>query len=340
MDATGNDADATPPDAGANGDADAFDAEAAADSSACNATLLVADAAGPDGDLICNFLLPCGLSPGPLAFYGCNVVLTGPDGGPIPDAALACEIVEGCDGGAVPPDSSVAIACDCNVFFGCGGRRPAGARRGRRRHARDPVAAYLAHMAREEALSVEAFQRMRAELEALDAPVELIRAAGRSCRDEVRHARMMARLARARGAKLGRLRRSAKPFAPRTLEAVARENVVEGCVRETFGALCAHWQARRAADPELRRAYAGIAADETRHAALAWAFARWATRRLDRAARRRVARSGRAALRALQRGVSTPLPNALVREAGLPARAAARALGRSLFRCLPLEMPG
>ena len=39
----------------------------------------------------------------------------------------------------------------------------------------------------------------------------------------------------------------------------------------------------------MRRTFARIAADETRHAALSWAVARWAERRLDAAARARIA---------------------------------------------------
>ena len=56
---------------------------------------------------------------------------------------------------------------------------------------------------------------------------------------------------------------------------VARENAVEGCVRETFGALIAWQQATLARDPAVRQAMCMIAADETRHAELSWAIAGW-----------------------------------------------------------------
>jgi hypothetical protein len=57
----------------------------------------------------------------------------------------------------------------------------------------------------------------------------------------------------------------------RSLEEMALENVVEGCVRETFGAVVAMIQAERAGDARVRRAMRRIARDETRHAELSWA---------------------------------------------------------------------
>ena len=62
---------------------------------------------------------------------------------------------------------------------------------------------------------------------------------------------------------------------PRSLLALALENAVEGCVHETWAAARAAFQARYAADPEIRRLAAGLAADESRHADLAAALHRW-----------------------------------------------------------------
>jgi len=68
------------------------------------------------------------------------------------------------------------------------------------------------------------------------------------------------------------------------------EIAVEGCVRETFGALEATFQAKNANDPQIRRVMRRIAEDETRHAALAWRVAAWIEPRLsDRQRRRRCA---------------------------------------------------
>ena len=61
----------------------------------------------------------------------------------------------------------------------------------------------------------------------------------------------------------------------RELFAIALENAVEGCVRETFGAAQATFQASHATDARIAKTMRGIAADETRHAALAWEVAAW-----------------------------------------------------------------
>ena len=162
----------------------------------------------------------------------------------------------------------------------------------------DAVGEYFARMAHDEAASVHAFVRMRAELAHLGAPAELVAAAERSACDERRHARIIARRARATGARISpaRVRRPS----PRKLEAIARENAVEGCVQETFGALLMRWQATHAADPSLRRMFARIAADETRHAALSWEVARWAEERLDAPSRARVLAARSRAVRTLR----------------------------------------
>jgi hypothetical protein len=107
---------------------------------------------------------------------------------------------------------------------------------------------------------------------------------------------------------------------------MAIENASEGCVRETFGALLATWQARNAADPTVRGSMRRIARDETRHAALAWSVARWADRKLSSRDRRRALESQRAAVSALAREVAVDPPSHLVSGAGLPSSASARCL--------------
>jgi hypothetical protein len=100
----------------------------------------------------------------------------------------------------------------------------------------------------------------------------LARAARQSARDEIRHAAQMTSLARRYGASPV-APRVAAPQRRRPALEIAQENAVEGCVRETFGALLAWQQATSAQDPVFARVLRGIAADETRHAALAWEVA-------------------------------------------------------------------
>ena len=145
------------------------------------------------------------------------------------------------------------------------GRRPEGLRVARRARRGTPVLGdFFAQTSCLEAASVHAFERLALDLRARGAPDGLVRLARSSARDEVRHARVTAKLARRFGAEArpprGLVSRSM------TLEELVRQNAVEGCVRETFGALVALWQSTHAHDAGVRRAMAGIAADEARHA--------------------------------------------------------------------------
>ncbi len=163
----------------------------------------------------------------------------------------------------------------------------------------DRAALALAEMAALEAESVPAFQRLARELAALGAPRGLRRRASRSRQDEKRHARTMASLARRRGATISETNLPSKSLPLRSIDEVALENAVEGCVRETYGAWLAWQQAQHARDPELRAAMRRIAMDEARHAALAWDIHRWAMPRVGRAARERIGEGMDAAWRAI-----------------------------------------
>ena len=118
------------------------------------------------------------------------------------------------------------------------------------------------------------------------------------------------------------------------LAQLALENAVEGCVNETFGALLAGYQARHAGDAALGRAMRAIEADETRHAELAWEVAAWLDARLTVAERRRVAEARRQAGAVLVERAGAPVDRTLVRDAGLPPPATARALAAAAHRAL------
>jgi hypothetical protein len=160
----------------------------------------------------------------------------------------------------------------------------------------------LAAMSYLEAVSVHAFRRLERELAAHGAPPSLLRDARRARRDEVRHTAMTARLARSRGA-VPRLPEApaARAAAARPLFEMALENAVEGCVRETYGAVAGLVEAQTSADASLRRAMRSIAADECRHAELAWAVHAWAMARLSGEERRRVKESMREAIAEIAR---------------------------------------
>jgi hypothetical protein len=248
------------------------------------------------------------------------------DGGLSPDASLSqaqcgalcptgpntlsCQYLAPASDGAVPQLECISAACG-------NGRAYAGMAPPAAPGQRTALGRYFAETAQLEAASVDAFRILRAELRAHGAPRELTDAARVAAADEVRHARVTRRLARRYGPCPPHKRPEARPV--RTLEAVAEENAVEGCVRETYAALLAHHQALVANDPEVRTAMATIAADETRHAALAWGVAKWAEPKLSPDARARVEAARAEAALTLARGLEARVPADLTEVAGLPA---------------------
>jgi hypothetical protein len=209
----------------------------------------------------------------------------------------ACEIVANSCGSAY-----FCSILDCSAACEASGRRPAGLIAADAQifpSLADGLALgeKLARMAHLEAASVPAFAQLAAELAAHGAPESLIAAARRAGRDEIRHAEAMTSFAREQGARPLALDVAPTPLRP--LADVARENAVEGCVRETAGAALAARQAALLGDTALGRALAAIAVDERRHADLAWAVDAWIAPRLSPAERAAVENERAAAVRAL-----------------------------------------
>lgn len=231
------------------------------------------------------------------------------------------------DGGLEILESEVVERGDPNCAVG---RLPAGLCRRSRSARGAAVGRFFGDVAELEAAAVAAFGQLGDELAVHRAPRALLRGAMRSRSDEIRHARVTGALAGRYGVRPTMPR--VRPIAPRSLVEVAADNAAEGCVRETFGALVATMQARRAADPVVRRAMRSIARDETRHAALSWELAAWARGRMSPAERRRVAAHARDAAERFVAAVE--YPEAVHREAGMPRPDEARALFDALQRAL------
>nr|WP_242589030.1 ferritin-like domain-containing protein [Corallococcus macrosporus] len=204
------------------------------------------------------------------------------------------------------------------------GRRPVGLQVAEACEAPEALGRYFADAAHLEAASVHAFLRLRDELELHGADVGLQDAARRSAMEEVQHARVTDRLARRFG---GTPQRPVvEDLPPRSLVEVALENAVEGCVRETYGALLAHHQALHARDLEVREAMVRIAEDETRHAALSWDIDQWARPRLSTQEREALREAQKRAVALLREEVLVPLDASIITEAGMPTPEAALAL--------------
>lgn len=231
--------------------------------------------------------------------------------------------------GKLSERSKVKIKEDSNCTIG---RRPEGLCAAPELTGAFTLGTWLARAARLEAASVYAFERLARELHALHAPDALIASALRSASDEVRHTHAMTALARRFGA---------EPIAPliadlpeRTPALIALENAVEGCVRETYGALLAHHQAQTALDPDVRAVMRVIAEDETRHATLSWQVAHWLEPQLPAGAQRAIASARGAAWVQLRDEVEPRFSAADARAIGWPAPQVEHAMIANLERLI------
>lgn len=217
------------------------------------------------------------------------------------------------------PILSGSVAINCSVDWGvnpefikCGyadpvgggcaaGRRPAGLRAPEQFPALAGAGRLLAQVAHLEAASAHAFAFLAEELAEHGAPIGLRAASRRAALDETRHAAVIEKFAERAGARVPAVQIERQRL--RTLEMMAVENAIEGCVGETYGAAIAHFQANQASDPTFRLAMKRIAVDETRHAELAFELARWFDENLSNPARCRVRAAQRQAVRARARSV-------------------------------------
>ena len=221
---------------------------------------------------------------------------------------------------ATAPDATGAVSVNC--AFCRTGRRPDGWTLTPGTSSETPLGEFFARLAELEAASIPAFRTLVSDLELHGAPARLTDLARSAIRDEREHTRLMGSIAKRFGAtpRVPMVKRRGAT----SLEEVAVQNAVEGCVGETFGALVATFQAQHADDAEVRLAMARIAEDETRHADLAREVAAWADGLLDAAARERVMAARNRALETLREEVAVELHADLRATAGMPNARQAR----------------
>jgi hypothetical protein len=268
----------------------------------------------------------------PLAVGGCpfgnncpthnewQVVVDGglPDGMALDDA--------GCEAICTPdPESPTKVhSCEASTTDGsalvvqCHGTTPCLGRRSFDTVVRAPaepnrLAALFSSMCELEAAAVPAFRRLQSELVAHGAPAALVARAARAELDEVRHVQVKAHPAR-------------------SLVEIACENAAEGCVRETYGALLAAWQAETAGDPAVRRSMNIIARDESRHAELAWDIDRWAQPQLDESESAKVKAARKEAMGELSCELTIEPAEEVSKQAGAPTAEQALMLAAQLSR--------
>jgi hypothetical protein len=230
-------------------------------------------------------------------------------------------------------DTDGVLACSAthsSTPICVGGRRPL-AWQGEPR-AITELGAQLAGMATMEQVSITAFVELGAQLEGLGAPTRLVERCREAAEDERRHVALLLGL----GAPVPCCAPEPAPRETPVVE-ITVHNATEGCVTETWAALLAHHQAQYAADAATRQAFAEIAADEARHAQLAWELHDWLLGRLEPGARARVeaARAGELAgleARAIEQALA--IPGEVRRALGLPDPRRAAALARDFGRRL------
>jgi hypothetical protein len=207
------------------------------------------------------------------------------------DAGALDGSVVGDGGNAQCPTETDGVVLSC-TRFGCLGRLTEGFTTPK---STTRLGDRFAAMAFLEAVSVHAFDRLERELRAHGAGADLLRDARRAKRDEQRHTVTMAGLARRHGCE------AKMPDAPqsapvRSLFEIALENAVEGCVRETYGAVVGLIEGETSTSKSVRRAMRSVSTDECRHAELAWAVHAWAMPQLSADEARRVEIAMRAAI--------------------------------------------
>ncbi len=142
---------------------------------------------------------------------------------------------------------------------------------------RDALACLWLDDARLEYSSIAAFRRIARELRAHGASSALIARARRSEKQEIEHARRCFQLASRWSDQALRPLPLSVPATPaRTLDEIAVESWLDGCIGEGVAAATARAASRIARSATLRRMLRRIAREEAEHAALAWDIVRFA----------------------------------------------------------------
>jgi hypothetical protein len=227
----------------------------------------------------------------------------------------------------VTTEGEVSVTGVGMMFQGCVGRRPHGLALSTP-HGDSETGRHYARIAELEAAAVIAFERMLIDLADAGAPLALLRRVEDAQRDEVRHARVMAALAARYGAAVAKPR--VPPRRTPTLLEMALENIAEGCVRETWGALSARYQSQAAESFADRQIWGAVADDEARHAELSWDLHAWFMTKLSPAERAEVEAAQQRAWDELVVELGSEPDRDVQRLAGVPSRSMALELARDL----------
>jgi hypothetical protein len=141
---------------------------------------------------------------------------------------------------------------------------------------REAIARRWTRDAELEHASVASFSQLSLALLACGAPPELVAETHQSALDEIRHAELCYGLASVYGGSpIGPGPLAPPPKATSDVIALAVETYRDGCIGETAAALVAARSAELCENRAVAGALRSIAADEERHAELAWRILKW-----------------------------------------------------------------
>lgn len=216
--------------------------------------------------------------------------------------------------------------CELALADEPGRRSPAAPRAAAPQHGAE-VGAYLAGLAQLEAACVSTFEALTDELTLHGAPPALIDRARVAQAEERVHVVLVARLAARHGATAMGTSRKRRSRA-RSLAAFACRNAADGCGTEAFSALMMAWAAQTARDLSMRSLARHIAADEARHADLAFDVQAWASESLPAS---KVARLRDIRDTAIRNAARDAAPAVVETKLGFPGRPIAERLAELLI---------
>jgi len=196
------------------------------------------------------------------------------------------------------------------------GRLPAGLQVDQEKSKIDEVGQLFAVMNYLEASAVTAFEYLVRELQAYDAPEHLIQIATKGIQEEIEHAQMTEALCERYG--FNPYPVEVDSFKLRSLAEVAIDNCKEGCIRETYGALCAIWQAEHAQDQAVREVLYRIESEESHHALMSWDIHAWLWPQLNEEEQQLCQQAMFETIAELEADLHVEPPPALIQIAGLP----------------------
>ena len=215
----------------------------------------------------------------------------------------------------------------------CVGRKPPGILEFKPQEIRknqNAVGSLLSRNAAFEAASVIAFEHLREELEFYDAPLSILKKIDAAIVDERRHAIQIAQLAHCYGQTADQFKVTKSVI--RSLESIATDNMIEGCIGESWGALVGLHQAVTASDKSIAQVMQVIANEEIEHASLSWEIHAWLFPQLTSQEKERVVIAKQMALLELIKKAQQGTDQYVNQVMGLPEPKTATILAKKLVQ--------